>query len=274
MKKQFIIIATSLSSIFAIQAQELSFDISPSFKSGVKYTGNLVESKLKPQLSLGFSFVYNFNPNWAVVTGVNFGRLNSQIKLKNNTFKSNKIDDRDTAFELRVTPNNFEEAQKQNYYRVPLLAQYTFEVTDKTKIYVALGGSYYGFTNQESKVKASSIQVSGYYPDINIEIGNAPNHGFGKLNSVSTVANTDYKNFLALSTEAGVKWNIKTDFYLGVFFDYGLTNLSKKQGNLVTYNNKSLNADKITGVSYLTDIGDPQFYNIGLKLRIGLFNLY
>lgn len=261
-------------SFLRISAQEVSFDISPSFVSGVKYSEASIESNLKPQLSLGFGYVHKFTANWAVVTGIHFGRLNSIISVKDAMFTSNRVDDRDSAFELRVTPNNLKEHQQQNYYKIPLLVQYSRNLSVSTQVYGALGASYYGFTHQTSTVKASSIQVSGYYPDMNIEIDNAPNHGFGRLNKIEKTIETNYNSFVAFSAEAGLKWNIKTDFYLGVFFNYSLTELQKQKGNLVSHNSTSLNIDSIKGVSYLTNIGKPQFYNFGLKLRMGLFNLY
>lgn len=268
--KKVLLTAITLCTFFGIQAQQVSFDLAPSFTAGIKYPNTQVETTLNSQLSIGLSYLHKIKSGWAVVTGIHLGRLNSTIDVKNNTFTNNKIDDRNSAFELRVTPNNFKETQKQTYFKIPLLAQYSKKIGKNTHAYGALGVSYYLFADQTSQVTAKSIQVFGYYPDVNIEIKNAANHGFGTLNNISKKIQTDYKDFATLSAEAGLKWNIKTDFYLGIFFDYGLTSLQKQQGNIVNHNSTNLDSNKIKGVSYLTNIGKPQFYNVGIKLRMGL----
>lgn len=274
MKKLIFIISICILATSQLYSQQISFDFAMGFKSGIGYT-NALESDVKPQLRLGIAYEHKFTSNWSLISGVQIGWLNSEITLPNTVFTSKKVDSRESAFELKVTTDDFKETQNQSYYRIPLLAQYTSEITQKTSVFGALGVSYYGFINQRSRVRGSSIQVSGYYPDTNVEIDNAPNHGFGRLNNIDRAVETTYKNFLALSLEAGFKWDIKTDVFLGVFFDYGLTNLQKSENsNLVSYNGLKLNYDQLKSVSNIKSIGEPSFYSVGLKFRLGLFNLY
>ncbi len=271
MNKQILIIVLGIILPFNnVKSQEISLDMGTSFGVGLNYPQEFTESSLKPEVSLGASFVYKFTSKWALVTGVQFGRLHSTINIKKATIIRNSVDDRNNAFELIMSSKNFTQEHRQHYYKIPLLAQYTFSLSKTTKLYGALGCSFYRFLTQSSKVTASSISVSGYYPNLNIEVKNIPNHGFGTLKNVSEEVTTAFDGFTALSIELGFRWNIKTDFYLGVFLDYGLTDIYKEQELPTIHRGQSLNG-KIFKLKQLSNSNAPKFLNFGLKLRVGLF---
>lgn len=60
---------------------------------------------------------------------------------------------------------------------IPLMLTYKSNTSGSTGFYAGFGGKVLFPIHYKSDIKASSMQLSGYYPDLNLEIEDLPNHG-------------------------------------------------------------------------------------------------
>jgi len=257
-----------------IKAQELNFKINGG-PSGILYDSNIGEGKLKFGGGIGVGYTYFFSDHWGISTGVDVTYNQNSFELNNGTTISTyEVDDQTSAFEYQVTPTNYKEDQHFIAASIPLLMQYRTSIASQTQLYFGFGGKIMFPGKQTVEASASELQLSGYYPDINLLIDDLPSHGFGKVSNWQDKTTVSLDPAFMLSFETGLTFKIKekTKLYTGLYVDYGLTDLAKEtpNTNIVAYNPNGLDNIQANGTSGNSRIvEESRYFSAGIQLKLG-----
>ncbi len=269
-----ITIATLLLFNVTIKAQEINFKINGG-PSGILYDSNIGNGKLKFGGGIGVGYTYFFSDHWGISTGVDVTYNQNSFELDNGTTISTyEVDDQTSAFEYQVTPTNYKEDQHFIGVAIPLLMQYRTSIASQTQLYFGFGGKILFPGKQTVKASASELQLSGYYPDINLLIDDLPSHGFGKVTNWQDKTTVSLDPSFLLSAETGLTFKLKekTQLYTGIYVDYGLTELAKESVdvNIVAYNPNSLDNIQANGTSGNRKIvQESRYFSAGIQLKLG-----
>lgn len=257
-----------------IKAQEINVKINGG-PSGILYDSNLGDGKLKFGGGIGVGYTYFFSSHWGILTGIDVMYNQNSFELKNgNTISSYEVDDQTSAFEYQVTPTNYKEDQHFISAAVPLMMQYRTFVSPNTQVYFGFGGKILFPGKQTAKASASELQLSGYYPDMNLTVDDLPSHGFGKVTNWQDKTTVSLDPTFLLSVETGLTFKLKekTQLYTGLYLDYGLTEIAKENANLniVAYNPTGLDNIQANGTSGNRKIvQESRYLSAGIQLKLG-----
>ncbi|MBO9584290.1 MAG: OmpA family protein [Flavobacterium sp.] len=257
-----------------IKAQEINVKINGG-PSGILYDSNLGDGKLKFGGGIGIGYTYFFSSHWGISTGVDVMYNQNRFELDNGTTISTyEVDDQTSAFEYQVTPTNYKEDQHFISAAIPLMLQYRTLIAPQTQLYFGFGGKILFPGKQTVKASASELQLSGYYPDVNLLVDDLPSHGFGKVTNWQdkTTVNLDPSFLLSVETGLTFKLKEKTQLYTGLYLDYGLTELAKETTdvNIVAYNPNGLDNIQANGTSGNRKIvQESRYFSAGVQLKLG-----
>lgn len=257
-----------------IKAQEINFKINAG-PSGILYDSNIGDGKLKFGGGIGVGYTYFFSDHWGISTGVDVTYNQNSFKLNNGTTISTyEVDDQTSAFEYQVTPANYKEDQHFIAASIPLMMQYRTSIASQTQLYFGFGGKIMFPGKQTVKASASELQLSGYYPDLNLLIDDLPSHGFGKVSNWQDKTTVSLDPSFMLSFETGLTFKLKekTKLYTGLYVDYGLTDLAKEtaNANIVSYNPNGLNNIQANGtIGNSKIIQESRYLSAGIQLKLG-----
>lgn len=256
------------------QAQDISIKIEGG-TSGISYDSSMGNGTFGYSGGLGVNYTCFFAKNWGLQTGVE-ARYNSNVfDLDNNEqLISNEIDNQASAFEYIVNPNEYTEKQHFYSFSIPVMLQYQTSTSNTTGFYFGLGAKVLFPRKQKVDVNAETLLLSGYYPDLNLEIDDLPEYGFGTINNWSDNTNVALSTSLLLSIEGGLTFKLKEDLklYTGIYADYGLTNLKENQKlqNLVGYSMDGIDNVPANGVMSTDKIVENSKYlSAGIQLKLG-----
>ena len=241
---------------------------------GINYSMKHGDVSLKPGFQLGFGYMRSIGRRWGIRTGAELGLYRSKVSLAPGTqFTSYEIDSENSAFEYRVKANNYREDQKFWALNVPVMLQFHPEF-NKNGLYAQLGVRIGLPVSNSYSTSADQISATGFYPDYNLEITDLPVHGFGTQNGWKGKGEYDFKLSWSAAAELGWRFRIttKNNLYAGLYFDYGLNNIKKTEGEgvLLYYQPNGLAQSKAAGVFSLKDeTGNARLMAYGIKLRIG-----
>lgn len=258
----------------SVRAQEIILKANGGL-SGVDYTSTKGSGNVKVGGGIGIGYTYYFSERMGIGTGIDVNVYRSDFKLNNLTISSFEVDDQASAFEYRVTPLNYQEEQRFYGASIPLMLQYRSKTAATTGIYFGVGGKVIFPMKQKVNVTAESMQLSGFYPDLNLTIDDLPNHGFGSLSDYDAEASNDLKTSFALSAEAGIYFKLKPNLnlYTGVYADYGITDIQKTNTadrNIVTYSPTGLAEIESNGVMGSGNtIDKSRLFAAGIQLKLG-----
>lgn len=258
----------------SMKAQELTIKLNGG-PSGILYDSALGNGKLKFGGGIGVGYTYFFTNNWGISTGVEAVYNQNSFELKNgNTISNYEVDDQTSAFEYRVSPTNYKEEQHFISIAVPILLQYRTALSSQTQLYFGFGGKVLFPGKQTVKASADQLQLSGYYPDMNLLIDDLPSHGFGQVNNWKDKTTADLKTSFLLSFETGLTFKLKekTQLYTGVYVDYGLSDLAKNatDKNIVAYDPSGINNTQANGVINNTKIvQESRYLSAGVQVKLG-----
>ncbi|WP_167398331.1 OmpA family protein [Flavobacterium crocinum] len=257
-----------------IKAQELNIKINGG-PSGILYDSSIGEGKLKFGGGIGVGYTYFFSKNWGISTGIDVMYNQNSFELNDgNTINSYEVDDQTSAFEYRVTPSKYKEEQHFIAASIPLLIQYRTAFASNTQWYLGFGGKILFPGKQTVKASANQLQLSGYYPDLNLVIDDLPSHGFGQLTNWKDETKTSLDPTFLLSAETGLTFKIKekTQLYTGIYLDYGLTNLAKETPdlNIVAYDPNGINNTQANGtIGNKRIVQDTRYLSAGIQIKLG-----
>lgn len=255
------------------RAQEVTVKINGGLQ-GVDYSSPQGSGNMKPGGGLGVGYTYYFSKNWGLGTGLDFNLYRTDFQLHDNTtITSYEVDDQGSAFEYRVTPNGYKEEQRLYGLSIPLMLAYRSDTPGTTGFYFGIGGKVVFPLQHKVDASAASTQLSGYYPDINLEIDDLPDHGFGELTDYNGAADNDLKTAFTASAEAGLYFKLKPhmNLYTGVYVDYGITDLHKSgQSNIVSYSAEGIDEVSSQGVMANQNLLDKsKLFAVGVQVKLG-----
>ncbi|WP_338839588.1 OmpA family protein [Flavobacterium ginsenosidimutans] len=258
----------------SIEAQELNFKINAG-PSGILYDSSIGDGKLKFGGGIGVGYTYFFSGHWGITAGVDVTYSQNSFGLDNGTtISSYEVDDQTSAFEYRVTPTNYKEDQHFISAAIPLMMQYRTSIASQTGLYFGFGGKILFPGKQTVKASASELQLSGYYPDVNLLVDDLPSHGFGKVTDWQDKTAVSLDPAFLLSAETGLAFRLKerTQLYTGIYIDYGLTDLAKEtpNANIAAYSPNGIDNIQADGTAGNRKIvQESRYFSAGIQLKLG-----
>ena len=251
-------------------AQEFGVGLSGGLQ-GMHYTLQNGQSSPQPGGSLGVSYTFGLGSNWGLRTGVTGGIYRTKATLQDGQYTYDQVDEAGSAFVYNVKFTGYQEMQHFVAASIPLLLQYHTSGVGP-QWYIEGGGKVFLPFDAGSDVSAQQMNLSGYYPDLNLEVSNLPQHGFGKTNNWKSSASFSLKPAAALSAGTGVSFPISTGMrlYTGVYFDLGLTDLRQKTDSmpLVTYSSGGVGGAKANSVMNMRGTGEAKLFAVGIEVRL------
>lgn len=240
---------------------------------GTQYQFPNGQTQLLPGGSIDLTYSFRLGRNINLLSGVTGGVYRTKATLPDAiAVTSYQVDDGGSAFLYSIRTEGYKETQQFYAAGIPLLLQ--FHTTGSgIQWYFTGGGKALVPFNSNIQVFAKQLTLSGYYPDFNIEVSNLPQHGFGTVNNWKTNASTKLKPTAALSAATGVSFSLSSGsrLYVGVYIDYGLTDLKGKNDSLplVSYSPTGITAVKAGSVLNRPSTGQVNLLSYGLQLRLG-----
>src|ERR1700722_590179 len=239
---------------------------------GTTYQLQNGKDKFLPGGSLGLDYTFRLGNQWGLLTGIVGGIYRTQATFPDGLiFNYNQVDDEGSAFQYSLKTIGYKESQRFFAATIPLLLQY-HTAGEGTQWWMNAGGKVFFPFNSSIQISAKQLSLSGYYPDYNLEVSNLPQHGFGALNNWKTSATTAFKPTAALSAATGFSFRASANsrLYIGVYADYGLTDLKEKNGTLplATYDAGGINGVQANGVLNMPNAGKVGLLSVGLQVRL------
>jgi OmpA-OmpF porin, OOP family len=240
---------------------------------GTHYQLQNGQDKPLPGGSLGLDYTFRLGDQWGLLTGIIGGIYRTQATLPDGlAFTYNQVDDEGSAFQYNLKAIGYKETQRFFAASIPLLLQY-HTAGEGTQWWLDAGGKVLFPFNSSIQITAKQLSLQGYYPDFNLEVSNLPQHGFGTLKGWKTSATTELKPAASLSAATGFSFKVQSGsrLYVGLYADYGLTNVKEKNGTspLVTYNPSGISGIQASSVLNMPNAGQVTLLSFGLQVRLG-----
>ena len=274
MKKQTI--TTCLLIVLLLGKLQAQFSIGVnSGIGGLWYKTENASVKLKPSIGAEIGFTHIFNKHWGFVTGIGASQYATDATITNSsTMIANQTDDMGASFEYRVKSAGYKENQRLISIHIPAMVQYR-SLGDNTYWYFNGGAKFFIPLDVKVKTAAQQLDLSGYYPDVNLEIQDLAQHGFGTVYNWKDNRDYTLKPGVAVSASTGVSFKLPNNcrFEVGIYADYVLNDMKKNTGlPLVSYN-APLNIGVLSNsVLAVNNTGSIKLFSAGLQLKYA-FNL-
>jgi outer membrane protein OmpA-like peptidoglycan-associated protein len=253
-----------------VGAQELGIALNGGLQ-GMQYQLPGGQSTVQPAGSLGLTYTFRVSDQWGILTGILGSVYRTKASLNDGSFSYGQVDDAGSAFIYNVKVTGYEETQQFFAATIPLLLHFHTGGAG-TQWFFDGGGKIVFPFNSSIQASASQLSLSGYYPDFHLIVSNLPQHGFGTLNGWHAGASSELKPAGALSAGTGVSLVLSghSRLYIGVYVDYGLTDLKAKHDSapLVTYSPAGVGNVKPGGVMNMPNSGAATLLSYGLQLRL------
>ena len=218
---------------------------------------------------VGLGYTYFLSPSWGIGTGLELSFYNVKANARNlldSTLSSDILGGVVSAMYFKPNYTNYRETQRATYLQIPLMVQFQHPAF-KQHLWYASAGVRVGITALSGTYKGSADQLmtSGYYPSINQEFTNWPSRGFLTITEPRTSGDLDFSATTALALEGGLKWRLseKWKLYTGLYFDYGLNDVSPKHLNepMVAFQSNNPTVFKYGSLLNTTRQSDGNVYN-------------
>lgn len=254
-------------------SQELSIEANGGLQ-GLHYEFSGGSAKPQAGGTLGVGYMFRLHNHWNVLTGINGSYYATKATLNGTLpYSSFQVDDMGSAFQYNIKTTHYQEKQTFWAVTVPLMLQY-HTTGEKTQWYINGGAKLLLPFGAKAKTSASELAVSGYYPDMNVEVKELPAHGFGTIQNWNTSRNLDLKTGAMASLATGVSFPFSScmRLYIGVYADYGLENVYKKDGSgsLLPYNATGVNNIQPGTVLNMEGTGSAKPIAFGIQVKLGL----
>jgi hypothetical protein len=212
----------------------------------------------------GFGYTCFFIKTVGLRIGVDFAFYNAKAMLDGATVTSSGlVDSEGDIFNMITKLSNYNETQKALFLNVPIMAQF------QTKKFYLLGGVKLGVpVKGKFSVTDATLTNSAYYPKYDNTLTEPAFAGLGAFPNINAEGKLPLQLSVALSLETGIKWEVG-DFYAiyaGLYFDYGLNNITKPGAPFINYNsNEPANFTNNCAALYLTE--KMNVLALGVKVR-------
>ncbi len=270
--RKIIITACFISALFQIQTfAQFSIAVNAGL-AGLKYKIKEGQSKIKPGLGFDLGFTRKFSKHWGFVSGMGVMQYNTDAFMNNSSEASeNQVDDMGAGFKYTVKTTGYKETQNFTAVTIPLMLQYRTANAEKTQWFFNTGAKLILPFDTKIKAAAQRLDLSGYYPDFNLQINDLPQHGFGNVNNWSSDSKTTIQPEIALSALTGISFNLKNSYRLSiaVYCDYGMSGMKKTTDQpLVTYSTPINSGVVANSVLEINNTGFVRSLNTGIQFKL------
>jgi OOP family OmpA-OmpF porin len=256
------------------QSQEFGIELNGGIQ-GLRFDiGGGGQSKPQAGGSAGVHYIFPLSSHFGLLTGIGCGYYNTKASPQNDaTYSSWQVDNAGSAFQYNISTKGYSESQRFFGANIPVMLHY-HTVGSNTQWYLSAGTKFILPFNAKIKATAQQLNLSGYYPDFNVEVFNVPQHGFSTFNNWQGSRNIELKPTATLSGNTGVSFKMgeRMRFYTGVFIDYGLTDMKKADSynSLVGYNSAGTGNPQAGGVFSISNTGQAKLFACGIQVKLGL----
>ena len=235
---------------------------------------------------LGLGYAYHFNPHWALSLGAEIALYNMQVQVSdlNDDYVAQDPDGEDIRYITKI--DGYTEKERLYQLNIPLQLWFKTEINGRgDELYLSLGGKFGVPISSNYTSQDAHFQASGYYPSTNQTLYDQRDLGYGDNSGKTLKEKLNFDFSYIGSAEAGIKWNLNSpryNLYTGVYFDYGINDILKKNDNsFLEYDQKFPDRFRTNSVltSQYTQQGETNSFSdrvsvvaLGLKVRFG-FNL-
>ena len=152
-------------------------------QSSVKET--IAGNRFGGTLKLGY--IHSFTNHLGIGTGLEFSQYKQEVSLNSfsGTLTNYEVDLSSSAFVYSVATSNYKEKQTLHAIQIPLFLQYKKNINKGVDFNFRAGAKYFLPVNYKINVTASQVKGTAYYPDVNLNIDNLPEYGFGSQSNYS-----------------------------------------------------------------------------------------
>ena len=204
--------------------------------------------------ALKVGYIYSLTNHIGIGTGLEFSQYKQEVSLNSfsGTLTNDEVDSSSSAFVYNVTTSNYKEKQTLHAIQIPLFFQYKTIINKGIDFNFRAGAKYFLPVKYKIDAKASYVNGTGYYPDVNLNIGNLPEHGFGSLANYSAHGEYETKGIVMSMFELGFTFDmgLKNSLYAAMFLENGYGSIldQKTDKSYVGYNPTSVLDRKANGL--------------------------
>ncbi|OYX83076.1 MAG: hypothetical protein B7Y83_12700 [Flavobacteriales bacterium 32-34-25] len=190
-------------------------------QSDVKETiaGNRLGGALKA------GYVYSLTNHIGIGTGLEFSQYKQEVSLINTsgTLTNYEVDPSGSAFVYNVTTGSYNEKQTLHAVQIPLFLQYKRNINKGIDFNFRAGAKYFLPVKYKIDARASYVNGAAYYPDVNLNIDNLPEYGFGGHSNYAATGEYETKGIVMSMFELGFTFDMgtKNSLYAAMFFENG-----------------------------------------------------
>ena len=196
--------------------------------SALRYNPKLGKQSNGLDRHFGFGYVFFVAPWFGLATGTEIAFYSAEFNMKNFKTQYWATDFEGEDFEFRSDVSKYKEKQVATMLQIPLMLQIQTGVQYQ---YYLMAGAKIAVSLPNSHSSSSNFINSGHYEEENYEYITQQFVGFGTFTDRRAENKANFKSTVFASMEAGMKWKFQDglSIYTGAYFDYGLTDILKKQ---------------------------------------------
>jgi len=243
----------NIKNTIGIMALLMSQGMFAQFYVGVQSGVGIIRSDIKETSAghelggaLKAGYIYSFTNHIGIGTGVEFSQYKQDVFFSNSsgTLSNYEVDSSTSAFVYNVTTSNYKEKQTLHAVQVPLFVQYKTNVNKGIDFNFRAGAKYFLPVNYKIKATANTVNGTAYYPDVNLNIDDFPDYGFGSQNNYSASGEYQTKGVVMSVFEVGFTFDIgvKNALYVAMFLENGYGSIldQDKDESYIGYNPTSV----------------------------------
>jgi len=210
--------------------------------SSLRY--NATDGTLKPGFggNIGVLWHHFFTKQFGISTGLEASLYNSTLsfdKLSVN-YPVETPPDLTGKFTFKADYSDFSEKQTAIFIQLPLTLFYQNQLGNAVSFYLDAGLKFGLPLSATYLQETASLTTSGY-SDYTLQVyEKMPNHGFDTYQSIEHDGKMEFGLAIVSTVNIGLKWkfNDRQNLYTGIYLDYGLNDVGKKNGSqqLIEYN--------------------------------------
>jgi hypothetical protein len=203
-------------------------------------------------------YIYSLTNHIGIGTGLEFAQYNQNVFLNSpsSTLTINEVDNKGSAFVYTIKTSNYKEKQTLHALQIPLFLQYKTNIDKGIDFNFRAGAKYFLPVNYKIEATADYVNGTGYYPDVNLNIDDLPEHGFGGQSNYSATGEYKTKGVIMSSFELGFTFEMgaKNALYAAMFLENGYGSILNQEKNesYISYNPTSVSDREANGM-YSTD---------------------
>lgn len=259
---------------FKGQSQEFGIEVNGGMQ-GLRFD-NPGGTKGKPQAggSVGVQYIFPLSAHFGLLTGISCGYYSTKATLHSGaTYSSWQVDNTGSAFQYNINTTGYSETQRFLAAAIPVMLHY-HTVGNNTQWYLNAGTKFILPFKAKIKATAQQLNLSGYYPDFNVEVFNVPQHGFAAISNWQSSRNIELKPTATFSGSTGISFKMgeRMRLYTGVYIDLGLTDMKKADSynSLIGYNAAGSANPPVGGVFSIGNTSEAKLFACGLQVKLGL----